>query len=376
MIKRLYYAFIALVAVCCYSSCQQRTAASELPEPTYENLPRWRGFNLLEKFAKEPDEFSKIAPTWTFYNEPFRESDFQMISELGFNFVRLPMSYKCWIEGNDYYKFNEKTLKEIDEAVKWGRQYDIHVSINMHRAPGYCINPPAEEYNLWEDEYIQQVFADHWRMFAKRYKGIPSKYLSFDLVNEPLATDEQYANVVRKVVEAIRSEDPDRLIIVDGIDGGNRVAPGLEDLCVAQSGRGYQPNYVTHWKTSWNQWWNSNPEEEALIPPTWPYTAPSGKLWDKDAFRELYAPWVDYRDNAKRGVHIGEFGVNKYTPHEVALAFLDDITSVMKENGLGWALWQFRGPVGILDSERDDVIYESYHGHKLDRAMLEILQRN
>jgi hypothetical protein len=34
-----------------------------------------------------------------------------------------------------------------------------------------------------------------------------------------------------------------------------------------------------------------------------------------------------------------------------------------------------RGTFGILDSERSDVVYEDWHGHKLDRALLELLQR-
>ena len=357
-------------------ACNNSPKPKELPEATYENLPRWRGFNLLEKFAKEPDEFSQMSPCWTFYNEPFRESDFQMISELGFNFVRLPMSYKCWIKGDNLMEFNEKTLQEIDQAVEWGQKYGIHVSINMHRAPGYCINPPAEKYDLWTDESIQKVFAAHWRMFAERYKGIPSRQLSFDLVNEPLATDEQYEKVIRMTVAAIREVDPKRLIIIDGIDGGNRVMTTIDDLNVAQSGRGYQPQYVTHFKATWNHWWNTTPEEDVRFLPTWPYTDAQGRVWNKERLEELYAPWIAYRDEHRRGIHIGEFGLYKYTPHDVALGFLQDITSTLKENNIGWALWQFRGPFGILDSERDDVIYESYRGHKLDRKMLEILQAN
>lgn len=376
--KPNFYIRIACLTLllCGACSCGTGTQAPTLPEATYESLPRWRGFNLLEKFAKEPDEFSQIAPCWTFYNEPFRESDFEMIRELGFNFVRLPMSYKCWINGDDMMSFNEQVLREIDQAVEWGRKYGIHVSINMHRAPGYCINAPAEKYNLWTDDKMQKIFSAHWKMFAQRYKGIPSRELSFDLVNEPLATDEQYEKVIRQAVAAIREADPDRLIIIDGIDGGNRLMTTIDDLHVAQSGRGYQPQYVTHFKTSWNQWWNTTPEQDSQILPTWPYTDPQGRVWDKARFEELYAPWINYRDTQKRGVHIGEFGVNKYTPHDVSLAFLRDITSTFKEHNLGWALWQFRGPVGILDSERDDVIYESYKGHKLDRKMLEILQAN
>ncbi len=35
----------------------------------------------------------------------------------------------------------------------------------------------------------------------------------------------------------------------------------------------------------------------------------------------------------------------------------------------------FRGSFGILDSSRADVGYEDFHGHKLDRKMLELLER-
>jgi hypothetical protein len=52
---------------------------------TPEKLPRWRGFNLLEKFTAGP------------VRRPFREEDFRLIAKLGFNFVRLPMDYRCWI---------------------------------------------------------------------------------------------------------------------------------------------------------------------------------------------------------------------------------------------------------------------------------------
>ena len=45
----------------------------------YNSLPKWRGFNLQEKFTHKPDEWMNIAPEWGFKNEPFRESDFALI---------------------------------------------------------------------------------------------------------------------------------------------------------------------------------------------------------------------------------------------------------------------------------------------------------
>lgn len=54
----------------------------------HRKLPRWRGFNLLEKFT--------LAG-----NRPFREEDFDIIARWGFDFVRLPMDYRCWTDPDD-----------------------------------------------------------------------------------------------------------------------------------------------------------------------------------------------------------------------------------------------------------------------------------
>ena len=54
---------------------------------------------------------------------------------------------------------------------------------------------------------------------------------------------------------------------------------------------------------------------------------------------------------------------------------MHDCLVLWKEAGWGWALWNFRGSFGILDSGRSDVDYEQFRGHKLDGAMLDLLQR-
>src|SRR5689334_8137497 len=85
-------------ALVCAQTVLKGAAANipTLPEPAAEKLPRWRGFNLLEKFIKRNEG-----------NPAFSETDFEWIAEFGFNFVRLPMSYRCWTSGNDWLKFEE-----------------------------------------------------------------------------------------------------------------------------------------------------------------------------------------------------------------------------------------------------------------------------
>lgn len=336
---------------------------------SWRQLPRWHGFNLQEKFMYKPDDLSRIAPEWSFYNEPFREEDFAMIAELGFDFVRLPMSYKCWTAADDWRQLRETPLQEIDQAVEWGRQYKIHVNLNFHRAPGYCINPPNEPLSLWDSDQALEACAYHWNLFAKRYRGIPSERLSFDLVNEPVAAKEKYVKVVTRLASAIREGDPDRLIIADGLNGGTTPVPELIALKIAQSTRGYAPAPVTHFRATWGG------DRDGRWPtPTWPLKEADGKILDRQWLSSAsIKPWKDLEQQGS-GVHVGEWGVYNRTPHAVALAWMKDCLQLWREAGWGWALWCFRGSFGILDSGRADVEYENFKGHKLDRRMLELLK--
>jgi endoglucanase len=289
------------------------------------------------------------------------------MKDWGFDFVRLPLSYWCWSTPENWRAMNEDSLKHIDEAVTFGRRYGVHVNINFHRAPGYCVNPPAEPFNLWEDEKALEASCYHWAHFAKRYKGIPNEQVSFDLLNEPARIPEAtYHRVVKALVEAIRNEDPDRLIIADGLQWGREPVPSLTDLNVAQSTRGYDPMQISHFKASWIGGSDTWPV------PTWPLKDGGG--WNKERLRrERIEPWKALERQGV-GVHVGEWGAFQHTPHEAVLAWMKDCLELWQEAGWGWAMWNFRGSFGILDSGRSDVAYEDFNGHRLDRKMLELIQ--
>ena len=481
--------------------------SAELPEASASLLPRWRGFNLLEKFHKG------------FSNKPFVEEDFRLISKLGFNFVRLPMDYRVWVKDGDWTQLDESVLREVDKAVAWGKQYGVHVCLNFHRAPGYTVALPKEKLSLWTDGEAQRVCALHWAAFARRYRGVPSRNLSFNLFNEPSdVVPEAYAKVVKQMVEAIHAEDPERLVIADGLGYGRKPVPELAALGTAQSTRGYEPMGLTHYRASWvkgsenmplpswpvgrldpflyspsrpelagplvlegtlaretllrvrvavvsnratlrvcadgkevftksfvcgpgegewkkpvyaTEWkvWQNvyDRDEEVRLPAgtrrveinlvdgdwlrfgeiglrpsdgsspeqvlrattgEWGHRPPTVRLDSSDATspfrlpisvdrdilrREMIEPWIVLRRSGV-GVHVGEWGVFNKTPHAVVLAWMRDCLENWKEAGMGWALWNFRGSFGVLDSDREDVAYESFEGHRLDRKMLDLLQ--
>jgi hypothetical protein len=327
-----------------------------------------------------------------------------------------------------------------------------------------------------------------------------------------------YAAVVRQLVAAIRGEDPQRLIIADGLEWGRIAVPELRVLGIAQATRGYTPMEISHYKASWVGGEHfPNPQWPRLLPPNGtllsprkkegshplvidgPFAAatalrlhvlsvstaallvveadgrqvfrkqfrcgPGAGEWKEAVFKEQYRIYQNLFDRdytatipagarqvrvrvadgdwlqigqiglksmavgapeatlalqqefAKKpapfrfapaapggpilglpmqdqawlwqtciepwkaaeaqgiGVIVGEWGAYNKTPHDVVLRWAEDCLKNWQQAGWGWAMWNFRGPFGILDSGRADVHYEDLDRHKLDRKLLDLLQR-
>ena len=355
---------------------QQAAASGE-----YKNaIPRWRGFNFLDYFQAMGDRRA---------NKIVREEDCKMVRDFGFDFVRLPMDYWFWnktnwretrrIEPDQLCEIDEAFLENIDKTIELLNGCGIHASINLHRAPGYCVNDPTREScSLWKDKIAEDAFAYHWDMFAKRYRNIPNEKLSFNLINEsPSAapdgdekqmTAEDYRRVMTRGADAIRKISPDRMIIIDGLSYGNIVCEEMVPMKVAQSVHAYTPFELTHYRASWG-------DRNSTFPtPAWPSYRDGKVWWDRKRLEQHYALWGEL---IKRGVgvHCGEAGCYNRTPHDVVLAWLNDTLDILTGFDIGYSIWEFRGTFGIVDSQRADIEYEDYHGHKLDRKMLEVLQK-
>ncbi|MDQ3290106.1 MAG: glycosyl hydrolase family 5, partial [Bacteroidota bacterium] len=131
---------------------------------------------------------------------------------------------------------------------------------------------------------------------------------------------------------------------------------------------GYNPGIISHYKAPW-----ANKDPKNLPEPRWP-----GQVGDKYLSRamleEFYKPWIELV-NSGVGVHCGECGAWNKTPHDVFLAWFGDVLSILSENGIGFAVWEFSGDFGLLNSGRTDVAYEDWYGQKLDRKMLDLLSK-
>lgn len=314
------------------------------------------GFNLLNYFMVNG-------------KRPFQEEEFVLLHRLGFNFVRLPMDYRCWTDEKSLTYIREEDLKEVDKAVEFGKKYNIHICLNFHRAPGWTVAKPDEPMDLWKDETAQKICAYHWQTFAQRYQSVSPEQLSFNLLNEPgNVTADKHRNVIGKLVDAIRSVDEKRAIHCDGRLWGTFPPMELADLGIVANLHMYQPFAITHYKASWAGKWDDVPV------PDYPHKE-GDFLWDKEGIRErVINPWKKL-ENKGTPVFVGEFGAFNQTPHKAIMKWLEDTLNLFKEVGWGWSMWNFMGPFGPINSDRIDVEYEDWEGYKVDRQMLNLLQQ-
>ena len=170
MARRIFLVQLFSFILC---GCQNDDKAEPVPFTPIdlqEFSANLKGFNLLGKFDVN----------WS--NEGFAEEDFMMISDLGFNFARLPLDYLTYTKTGDWNTFLDDEIAEIDQAIQWGQKHGVHICISLHRAPGYSVNtspiPANQQVNLWEDASAQDAFLNHWNFFCQsvqRYSQYPTK---------------------------------------------------------------------------------------------------------------------------------------------------------------------------------------------------------
>lgn len=344
-------------------------------------VPEWRGFNLTDFNTPNPTADRRYTA----------EEHFKWMSDWGFDFVRLPVAYPYYLDFDrskkitpeEVYKIDEASVNKIEQLVLTAHKHNLHVSFNLHRAPGYCINAGFNEpYNLWKDQEAQNAFYYHWNFWGKRFKNISNKKISFDLLNEPCMREDMndqhsknspipgflYREVARSAAEAIRKENKDHLVIADGNNVGNDPIPELADLDIVQSCRGYYPHAISHYKAPW-----ANKDPDHLPMPKYPGQVGNQYL-DRALLEKYYKPWIDLKSKGV-GVHCGECGCWNKTPHDVFLAWFGDVVDILSSHKIGFALWEFIGDFGILNSGRTDVAYEDWHGYKLDRKLLNLIKK-
>jgi endoglycosylceramidase len=172
------------------------------------------------------------------------EADVTRMASLGFNLLRLPLSWSALEPGPGVW--SPTFLDEVAAILGWCRDHGVYVLLDLHQdawskeigedgAPLWAISPAPEmllggpltdlgsrrtssqvlhafsAFFTDDANMLQEQFAVMAQQLASRFRGDPA-IVAIEIFNEPLATDDELLAFHTKVARAIHDVDPRRLI--------------------------------------------------------------------------------------------------------------------------------------------------------------------
>ena len=192
---------------------------------------------LAERFTDAEIEALNDA----YFNSYCTQDDFDFISSIGLNTVRVPMYYRNFLSTEYRYRKSDEELcamdfdsieldfSKLDLFLTYAKNAGLKVIIDMHGVMGgqsgfeHC---GTRDIDFWNNEDYIEFMCNLWRAIAEHYvdeeKDLASTILAFDLVNEPtnrneIGTGPKQWKVMDKMYDAIREVDTHHVISIEGV---------------------------------------------------------------------------------------------------------------------------------------------------------------
>jgi endoglucanase len=287
---------------------------------------------------------------------------------MGFDHVRLsidPMPLAAALYG--FPGPNSDFLPHLDHAVDTMLADGLAVIIDIH---------PSDDFKqrLGTDDQAVERFTSIWRRLAAHYADRDPNKVFFEILNEPELHDAyRWAGIQTRVAAAIREQAPHHTIIAAGAVWSDiwdllAIEP-LADGNVIYNFHFYEPHEFTHQGATWSTPWYSY-EHGIPYPPT-DSSMPEllKEVPDAVSRYSMEKYWLDgwnaHRiqimiDNAAAWAHdnhvpliCNEFGTIRGFPDPVSRAnWLHDVRTALETDGIGWAMWDYRGNFGVVTKEK------------------------
>jgi hypothetical protein len=247
-------------------------------------------------------------------------ADFARVRALGLNAVRVPFWSDVLETDADPGNYSAEGWKWLDRAVDWCEAAGVYCVLDFHGLPGGQSDADhtgaAGRDQYWSSPQDHKRAADIWRAVAARYRG-RAAVAAFDLMNEPMGapSDDALLSAYGELLAAVRSADPERLVIVEDGYRGLQIFPSP----AAQNWSGVifsQHHYATFGDP------DPTPEKvESYIAKNFAATAAQEKRLDAPVF-------------------VGEWNVMDKSAGGTAMTrrYIDEMGS----RGWSWAIWTYK----------------------------------
>ncbi len=190
------------------------------------------------------------APRWYIIEQSPHHGavDFERVAAMGMNVIRFHLSYLLFEDDDAAGVYVEEGWQWLEQEIGLARENGLYLILNMQRPQGEDFLPSAQNPALWEDDSTRQRLIELWRTIAERFRD-ETTIAAYDLINEPYPTAglTQWQELAQDLVDAIRSVDPNHLIIVEVAHGSRDYEPFLvSDDNVMYDDHLYAPMSYSH----------------------------------------------------------------------------------------------------------------------------------
>ena len=202
--------------------------------------------------------------------------DARLMRDQGANLVRISFMWtKITKPGTD--EIGGEGLTLLDSMCRWADEAGLWFVLDCQEPPGGCNPAPCcldGKNLLWRGPIYQDQFVRMWTELTRRYRH-HKRLLAYELMNEPVPPDgytpAEYKTLCLRAIDAIRAEDPQRLIVVSGL-GWSSAAQMTDDILMPcprliYTFHMYTPGEVTNEATSYpgktrmaSKWLGNSPE--------------------------------------------------------------------------------------------------------------------
>ncbi len=303
------------------------------------------------------------------------EKDIDIIKNLGYDHVRLPIDEECiWDEKG---KFINENIEFVHKCINWCINKKMPIVIDLHILRSHHFNAVNNEgkMTLWNDHEEQTKFFSLWVQLSSLFAHYPNEFLAYELMNEPVAPEHDDWNLlINHAITVIRTLEPERTIVM----GSNMwqfpyTFPFLKvpekDKNIILATHFYDPILVTHYKAYWMSIKNysgkisypgiSISEEDRKKSSNLndkneqDYIDLHNGYFDKNVLAEKLKPAIDKAKETGLRLYCSEFGCLPNCGKEIQFRYYKDLINVFKENNISYCHWDYKGDFGIMGWDRE-----------------------
>ena len=320
--------------------------------------------------------FTAIIPAQHPFGDPLRlnDRDLAWIAAQGFDHIRLPVDGERIADASG--RLDPDRLRPINRIIAVARDLGLGVILSLHRTTGADCADLQNGALIYERSELADRFIQLWRDLATAYIEV-GPGLRFELLNEPIAPDHEAINRLhRALIAAIRTVDPDRVLIIDT----NRWAEPenlehldlpADDPHLIASVHYYKPFAFTHQGTSWTELGQYGvtgipfpgvmPDVSARVPAGHWLATSAGEVFDAAAIRRDMAAVAAWARTHQREVYVGELGAYSAADPASRRAWYTAVVSALEAEALPWAVWEYNHHFGVrnFDTGQPTLVLEA-----------------